>query len=184
MRAKHKTWVCTICSQSFTRNSSAKRHDINLHEGNADYVRYIDYEIGRIQGKYYQNDPALYKKKSFNYNNLNLHTSKQSLNISSERTKLSLDDHKYFNLNSFSYSNNDESSQTASFFDKSEEIMKIVNQINNIAKDVWPESLIKLATIWLLMPYLFNSPHPKATVEEYLNAFKEITERKRLSNLS
>lgn len=62
--------------------------------------------------------------------------------------------------------------------------MKIVNQINNIAKDVWPESLIKLATIWLLMPYLFNSPHPKATVEEYLNAFKEITERKRLSNLS
>jgi hypothetical protein len=47
----HKTWICTICSQSFTRNSSAKRHDINLHEENADYVRYIDYEIGRMQGK-------------------------------------------------------------------------------------------------------------------------------------
>jgi hypothetical protein len=35
---------------------------MSLHEGNADYVRYIDYEIGRMQGKYYQNDPALYKK--------------------------------------------------------------------------------------------------------------------------
>ncbi|HEX7142472.1 MAG TPA: hypothetical protein VF222_08340 [Nitrososphaeraceae archaeon] len=181
MSQKHKTWVCTICSQSFTRNSSAKRHDINLHEGNADYVRYIDYEIGRIQGKYYQNDPALYKKKSYNYNNLT--TNKQSLNISSERTKLSLDDHKYFNLNSFSHSNNDESSQTASFFDKPKEIMELVDQINTIGKNVWPTYLMNQAIIWLLSPYLFNSPNPKTTVEKYLNDFKEITERKRLSNL-
>jgi hypothetical protein len=180
MSQKNKSWVCTICSQSFTRNSSAKRHDINLHDGNADYVKYIDYEIGRIQGQYHQNDPTLYKKKSY-YNNLNLHTSKQSLNISSERTKLSLDDHKY--LNSFSYSNNDESSQTSSFFDKPEEIMEIINQIDNIAKDVWPASLKGLYTMWLLMPYLSNSPNPKAIIEEYLNRFKEITERKRLSNL-
>jgi hypothetical protein len=176
---KHKTWVCTICSQSFTRNSSAKRHDSNLHEGNADYVRYIDYEIGRIQGKYYQNDPALFKKKSHNYNNLN--TNKQSLNVSSERTKLSLDDH-YFNLNSFSHLNN-ESSQPASFFDKHEEIMEMVDQINNIAKDVWSPSLLKEFTLFLLLPYLFNRPNPKITVEKYFNWFKEITAQKRLSNL-
>ena len=179
MSQKHKTWVCTICSQSFTRNSSAKRHDINLHEGNADYVRYIDYEIGRMQGKYYQNDPALYKKKSYNYNNLN--TNKQSRNISSKSTKLSLDD-MYINLDSFSHSNNDQSSQTASF-DKSVEIMELVDQINNIAKDVWSKPEINQAIMWLLMPYLFNSPNPKRTAEKHLNNFKEITARMRRSNL-
>lgn len=177
---KHKTWVCTICSQSFTRNSSAKRHDLNLHEGNAEYVRYIDYEIGRIQGKYYQNDPALYKKKSYNYNNLN--TNKQSPNVTIERTKLSLDDH-FFNLNSFPHSNNDDSTHTASFFDKHKEIMEMVDQVNNIGKDVWSPSQIREFTMFLLTPYLFNTPNPKKTVEKYFNWVKEITSQKRLSNL-
>jgi hypothetical protein len=71
----------------------------------------------------------------------------------------------------------------ASFFHKSQEIMEIVNQINNIGKDVWPTSILSLATIWLLAPYLFNSPNPKTTVGNYLNNCKEITERTRLSNL-
>ena len=62
MKQKNKAWVCVICSQTFTRNSSAKRHNTNLHEGKGGHVRYIDYEIGRIQGKYFQNDPVLYKK--------------------------------------------------------------------------------------------------------------------------
>src|SRR5687768_11546427 len=71
MKQKYKTLVCTICSQTFTRISSAKRHNINIHEGRGDYVRYIDYEIGRIQGKYFENDPAYYKKKSTtNYDDL------------------------------------------------------------------------------------------------------------------
>jgi hypothetical protein len=95
---------------------------------------------------------------------------------------LSLDDH-YFNLNSFPHLNNDESSQTASFFDKHEEIMEIVDRINNKAKDVWSTSLLKEFTMFLLMPYLFNSPNPKIMVEKYFNWFKEITELKRLSNL-
>jgi hypothetical protein len=164
-----------------TRNSTAKRHDINLHEGNGEYVRYIDYEIGRNQGKYYQNDPTLYRKKSYNFNNLN--TSKQSLNISSERTKLSLADRKYFNFKSFPHLNNDVSSHSAYFFDKREEITELVNQINNISKDVWPTSLINYIIIWLLMPYLFNTPNPKIMVDEYLNRLKEMTVQKRLSNL-
>lgn len=62
MKQKNKAWVCVICSQTFTRNSSAKRHNTNLHEGKGGHVRYIDYEIGRIPGKYFQNDPVLYKK--------------------------------------------------------------------------------------------------------------------------
>lgn len=65
MKQKNKAWVCVICSQTFTRNSSAKRHNTNLHEGKGGLVRYIDYEIGRIQGKYFQNDPVLYKKKIY-----------------------------------------------------------------------------------------------------------------------
>jgi len=48
MKPKNKAWVCIICSQTFTRNSSAKRHNTNLHEGKGGHVRYIDYEIGRI----------------------------------------------------------------------------------------------------------------------------------------
>jgi hypothetical protein len=62
MKPKNNAWVCIICSQTFTRNSSAKRHNTNLHEGKGVHVRYIEYEIGRIQGKYFQNDPVFYKK--------------------------------------------------------------------------------------------------------------------------
>jgi hypothetical protein len=59
----------------------------------------------------------------------------------------------------------------------------MVDQINNIGKDVWSPSLIREFTMWLLMPYLFNSPNPKKMVEKYFNRFKEITSKKRLSNL-
>jgi hypothetical protein len=61
--------------------------------------------------------------------------------------------------------------------------MELVDQINNIAKDVWPKPVINQAIMWLLMPYLFTSPNPKRTVEKYLNNFKEITKRMRISNL-
>jgi hypothetical protein len=140
-------------------------------------VRYIDYEIGRNQGKYYQNDPTLYRKKSYNFNNLN--TSKQSLNIDSERTKRSLADRKYSN----SHLNNDASCQITHFFDKCEEITELLDQINNITKDVWPTSLINQIIIWLLMPYLFNTPNPKKIADEYLKRLKEMTVQRGLLNL-
>ena len=78
--------------------------------------------------------------------------------------------------------NNDASSHSAYFFDKREEITEMVDQINDISKDVWPTSLINQSILWLSTPYLFNSPNPKTMAEKYLNRFKEITAQKRLSN--
>jgi hypothetical protein len=42
----------------FIRNSSGKRLNTNSHEVKGNNARYIDYEIGRVQGKYFQNDPV------------------------------------------------------------------------------------------------------------------------------
>ena len=176
----------TICSQSFTRNFSAKRHDINLHGGNGEYVRYMDYEIGRVQGKYYQNDPAFFKKYSYNYGNPNVN--KPTPNFGSEFTQSDIpnneiDSYNYVNSDSFTPPNYDEPPRNTSIFAKAEEIMEIVDQINNLAKDVLNEYQIKQCTRWLLTPYYTNNPHPKTAVEKKLNRFKKTIAITRLKDL-
>ena len=243
VKQKSKTWVCTICSQSFTRNFSAKRHDINLHGGNGEYVRYMDYEIGRVQGKYYQNDPAFFKKYSYNYGipnvnkptpnfgseftqsdipnvnkptpnfgseftqsdipNVNKPTpnfgseftqsdipnvNKPTPNFGSEFTQSDIpnneiDSYNYVNSDSFTPPNYDEPPRNTSIFAKAEEIMEIVDQINNLAKDVLNEYQIKQYTRWLLTPYYTNYPHPKTAVEKKLNRFKKTIAITRLKDL-
>ena len=37
---------------------AVKDINTNSHEVKGNNARYIDYEIGRIQGKYFQNDPV------------------------------------------------------------------------------------------------------------------------------
>src|SRR6187397_959852 len=59
---KH-TWICSICGQGLTRNSTAKRHNNNLHSGAALLVRPYEYIIGRLNGKFSQSDPSLYRRK-------------------------------------------------------------------------------------------------------------------------
>jgi hypothetical protein len=59
---KMNSYICTICSQDFTRKESGRRHNTNLHSGTATIVRYIDYIIGRISGHYLPSDPLLYRK--------------------------------------------------------------------------------------------------------------------------
>jgi hypothetical protein len=44
-------WVCTICGQDFTRRSSGKRHNSNLHGGMAKLVRPFDYITVRLNGQ-------------------------------------------------------------------------------------------------------------------------------------
>jgi hypothetical protein len=204
-KQKSKTWVCTICSQSFTRNFSAKRHDINLHGGNGEYVRYMDYEIGRVQGKYYQNDPVFFKKYSYNYGNPNVNkptpnfgseftqsdipnVNKPTPNFGSEFTQSDIpnneiDSYNYVNSDSFTPPNYDEPPRNTSIFAKAEEIMEIVDQINNLAKDVLNEYQIKQYTRRLLIPYYTNNPHPKTAVEKNLNRFKKTIAIKRLKDL-
>jgi hypothetical protein len=47
-----KTWVCTNCSQGFTRMTSARRHNDNLHGGMAMIVRPYEYLNGRLNGRF------------------------------------------------------------------------------------------------------------------------------------
>ena len=57
-------WVCTICGQDFTRRSSGKRHNSNLHGGMAKLVRPFDYIIGRLEGQISSPacDPSAYRR--------------------------------------------------------------------------------------------------------------------------
>jgi hypothetical protein len=57
------TWICEICGDGFTRKSSAKRHNDNLHLSGAMIVRPIEYIIGRLNGKFpVPHDPLLYRR--------------------------------------------------------------------------------------------------------------------------
>jgi hypothetical protein len=70
MKNNNKSYVCTICSQDFTRKGSGRRHNTNLHSSTATIVRYIDYMIGRISGHYLPSDPLLYRNKKKKHTNI------------------------------------------------------------------------------------------------------------------
>ena len=56
-------FVCTICSQTFTRKWRGIVHRDNLHGGAGDIVRLIDYMVGRTNGQYSPGDPSLYRRR-------------------------------------------------------------------------------------------------------------------------
>jgi hypothetical protein len=56
-------FVCTICSQTFTRKWRGMVHRDNIHAGAGDIVRLIDYMIGRTNGQYLPGDPSLYRRR-------------------------------------------------------------------------------------------------------------------------
>jgi hypothetical protein len=56
-------FVCTICSQTFTRKWRGMVHRDNLHAGAGDIVRLVDYMIGRTNGQYLPGDPSLYQRR-------------------------------------------------------------------------------------------------------------------------
>jgi hypothetical protein len=58
------SYVCTTCSEHFTRKYSARRHNNNLHNGAAEIVRLIDYLAGRSSGQYTPNNPFWFKRKN------------------------------------------------------------------------------------------------------------------------
>jgi hypothetical protein len=60
------SYVCTICSEHFTRKYSAQRHNNNLHYGAAEIVRLIDYLAGRSSGEYTSNNPFWFKRNNHN----------------------------------------------------------------------------------------------------------------------
>jgi hypothetical protein len=55
----HKqNYVCITCERGFTRMTSGKRHNLNLHSGMSEIVESSLYYIGIIQGKYPTSDPS------------------------------------------------------------------------------------------------------------------------------
>lgn len=56
-------FVCTLCSQTFTRKWRGTVHRDNLHGGAGDIVRLIDYMVGRTNGQYSPGDPSLYRRR-------------------------------------------------------------------------------------------------------------------------
>ena len=70
--AKH-TRVCATCGQGFTRNSSADRHNYNLHSGQARIVNPYEYIIGRLKGEFSPGDPAIYRSNRRNQSNFSVY---------------------------------------------------------------------------------------------------------------
>ena len=61
-----KNFVCTICSQTFTRMWRGKVHNTNLHGGQGEIVRMIDYMVGRLSGLYVPSNPSNYRQNNPN----------------------------------------------------------------------------------------------------------------------
>jgi hypothetical protein len=47
-----------------SRKSSVKRHIQNIHSGNANFVSFVDYLVGRNMGLYWPSLPPTYQKKN------------------------------------------------------------------------------------------------------------------------
>jgi hypothetical protein len=56
-------YVCTVCSEHFTRKYSAKRHNFNIHAGRSEIVPFIEYMVGRSSGRYLASHPSWYRKQ-------------------------------------------------------------------------------------------------------------------------
>jgi hypothetical protein len=69
-------YVCTMCSEYFTRKFSAKRHNNNIHDGSAVIVPYIEYMAGRSSGTYQASHPSWYRRqREFHGNHPNIQSS-------------------------------------------------------------------------------------------------------------
>ncbi|MGC2570595.1 MAG: hypothetical protein WA364_03715 [Candidatus Nitrosopolaris sp.] len=56
-------YVCTICSEHFTRKYSAYRHDTNIHGGRSEIVPFIEYMAGRSSGRYPASHPSWFRRQ-------------------------------------------------------------------------------------------------------------------------
>jgi hypothetical protein len=60
-----RNYVCTLCSQTFTRRWRGKTHNLNIHGGSSNIVRMIDYIVGRVNGAYLPSDPVLFRRRNY-----------------------------------------------------------------------------------------------------------------------
>src|ERR687891_2795275 len=58
-----KTWTCTTCGQGFTRRTSARRHNDQLHKRQANIIRPMEYLVERLSGRLPPpQDPLKYRR--------------------------------------------------------------------------------------------------------------------------
>jgi hypothetical protein len=69
MNSTKHTWTCATCGQGLTRRSTAVRHNNNLHSGRAMIVRPNEYIVGRLNGKFLESDPLLYRRNHIGQKN-------------------------------------------------------------------------------------------------------------------
>jgi hypothetical protein len=63
MNMGRPTYVCTTCSEHFTRKYSAKRHNITVHHNNGgEIVTLVEYLVGRKTGRYQASHPFWYRR--------------------------------------------------------------------------------------------------------------------------
>jgi hypothetical protein len=55
------TYVCSTCSEHFTRRYSGKRHNFNIHAGRSEIVPFVEYMAGRSSGRYLASHPSWYR---------------------------------------------------------------------------------------------------------------------------
>ncbi len=61
------SYVCAECSEHFTRKTSGKRHNFNIHSGRAEIVSLMEYLVGRSSGKYLPSHPSWFKRNERNW---------------------------------------------------------------------------------------------------------------------
>ena len=64
-------YVCTVCSQQFTRKYSGQRHNANIHSGRSEIVPCIEYMVGRNSGRYLPSHPSWFRKRKYLQENHN-----------------------------------------------------------------------------------------------------------------
>jgi hypothetical protein len=58
-------YVCTTCSEHFTRKYSAKRHNLTIHSnGGGEIVPFLEYLVRRSTGQYHASNPSWYRRRS------------------------------------------------------------------------------------------------------------------------
>ena len=63
MKGYPANYVCAICSQTFTRRGSCERHRIENNLDPTASVRFVDYLVGRLSGRYQPGNPSLHRRK-------------------------------------------------------------------------------------------------------------------------
>ncbi len=63
MKGYLANYVCAICSHTFTRRGSCERYRIENNLDPTASVRFVDYLVGRLSGRYRPGSPSLHRRK-------------------------------------------------------------------------------------------------------------------------